>query len=84
MEKERLISMSSHYEKSVELMMRLHVLMSEGQDGERGDKIRDEMDVHWYRLTEQEQEDLGKLSHELYQEEEKLKAAAKNTEKKEQ
>lgn len=33
------------------------------------DKLRDEMDIYWYQLTDEEQDEMRRLSVHLYEEE---------------
>jgi hypothetical protein len=52
------------YLKMETLMRELHALVHEGKEDE-ADKVRDQMDCPWYDLTEEEQERLRWLSHDL-------------------
>ena len=52
---------------AVDAYVRLHTLICENKgESEESDKIRDEMDVYYESLSEDDQEWLGKLSANLY------------------
>jgi len=46
--------LSPAFEEYAQLMRALHVLMRDGEDDERGDELRDRLDVPWYRMDEAE------------------------------
>jgi tetratricopeptide (TPR) repeat protein len=59
-------SVSSEYEQSRNLLLKLHNLALEGRDeSAEADAIRDEMDGPWYRLTEEQARRLRNLSADL-------------------
>lgn len=68
---------NAHYRASCRLLDELHALMLNGNDGEEGDTIRDQMDFHWYRLSNAETESIKLYSAELYRKEEMMEVATK-------
>jgi hypothetical protein len=56
------MSKTEAYQKSEELLRKLVTLPNESEEA---DKIRDECDVYWYKLTEEEKQELRELSNSL-------------------
>jgi tetratricopeptide (TPR) repeat protein len=58
---------SFHFRESVRLLRELHFLMAEGKsETEEADRVRDLMDVHWYRMSPEEIRRVDGLSADLY------------------
>ncbi len=58
-----------HYHAYLVLLRHLHQLLSEGRgESEAADVLRDEMDVHWERMTAEEVESANAYSERLYHE----------------
>ncbi len=63
----RSVSNQSALHQYVELLVRLHSLISEGRgDGELADELRDLMDASWYRMSEAELRIARQASADLY------------------
>lgn len=56
----------THFQHYLRLLIELHRLMKAGNDGVLADDIRDEMDNHWYCLTNSEIDRLEAISKVLY------------------
>jgi hypothetical protein len=54
--------MTENYKKYCSLLLKLHAC---GLESEEGDKVRDEMDFVWYKLTSEEQDKSREFSAEL-------------------
>ena len=60
------LSAKEEYER---LLRKLHKLIHEGKsDSDEAEKIRDEMDEPWKKMTDNEEEEIACLSEELYKE----------------
>jgi hypothetical protein len=58
---------TDNIKRLVELNVQIHQLIKEGKDeGDEGDKIRDELEQYWYSFSEIDQEWLRKFSASLY------------------
>jgi len=58
---------SFHFRESVRLLRELHFLMAEGKsETDEADRVRDLMDVHWYRMSPDEIRRVEGLSADLY------------------
>ncbi|HKI35140.1 MAG TPA: hypothetical protein VKA46_25005 [Gemmataceae bacterium] len=55
-----------NYVEYVRLLRQLHRLIAEGNDGDEGDALRDDMDAPWYALSEEEIARIRGLSADLY------------------
>ena len=57
----------THKEQYKKFLERLHELFLEKKaDGYEADVIRDQMDIPWYKMSDDDQEEMKKYSAELY------------------
>ena len=62
-----LFASNPYYVKHEAQLTQLHHLMEKGKgDSEEADAVRDQMELSWWRLTEEEQDRVGGLSADLY------------------
>ena len=60
-----------HFVAYCRCLRELHCLIvSNNDEGEEGELLRDQMDFHWYKLTDEEIECVDELSEQLYEGEE--------------
>lgn len=62
----------NHLLECKQFILKLHQLYLKGKnDTDEADEIRDEMEPHWYKLTEEEIKEADRYSADLYEEDDK-------------
>lgn len=62
----------NHLTECKRLLLELHQLYLKGKNNsDEANKIRDEMDTHWYKLTVEQIKEFGKYNPSLYEEDDK-------------